>query len=113
MKEENKMKKALLVLVAMVSLLGCHTPITNISEVQNKFQNWDVHIISDSIQKGDSTIYYFYGYYGESHRQAGWYCWEYTCDKTGLILKKKEYWIGSDLALKEFRESLKQGIFSQ
>ena len=107
----ENMKKTLLVLVAMVGLLiislGCAHPVKNISKVQKDFQNWDMHIFSDTVQKEDSTIYYFYAYYGEGYRNYGWYGWEYVCDKDGGILKTKEYWIGNDKAFEEFRKNLK------
>jgi len=100
------MKKIILVLLAMAILSGC-SRYTNISQIQDKVKKSDMYTITDSIQKGDTTTYYFYAYYGESFRQAGWYCWEYLCDKNGLILKKKEFWVGSDKAFEEFRKNLK------
>jgi hypothetical protein len=99
------MKSVILVLVAIMMLSGC--AYTNISEVQNKFEKGNMHAISNSIQKGDSTIHYYYVNYGEGFRSYGWYCWEYICDKTGHILKKREYWIGNDKAFDEFRNKLK------
>lgn len=95
----------MLVLLGMVILGGCS--YTHISEVQNKFEKGDMRAISESLQKRDSTIYYYYVYYGEGFHQYGWYCWEYTCDKRGYILKKREYWIGNDKAFEEFRKNLK------
>ena len=100
------MKKIIFVLVAIGMLGGCAT-YKNISQVDAKLQNSNVYTIRDSSQKGDTTTYHYYAYYGESFRQTGWYCWEYTCDKTGYILKKREYWIGSDKTLEEFRKNLK------
>jgi len=101
------MKKTLLFLLAMVSLLMVVGCISNISQVQNKFQHYGMKSLSDVIEKGESTIYYFYVDYGEGFHSYGWYCWEYTCDKSGNILKKREFWIGKDKALEEFRSKLK------
>jgi hypothetical protein len=99
------MKKIMLVLLAMVVLGGC--AYSNISEVQNKFEKGNMHAISDSVVKSDSTIYYYYINYGEGIRSYGWYCWEYTCGNTGNILKKKEYWVENDKAPDEFRNKLR------
>jgi hypothetical protein len=51
--------------------------------------------------------------YGEGFRSHGWWCEQYTCDKDGKIVKKREYWIGKNQNFKEFKELLKQGILSQ
>jgi len=94
--------------VVLGLILGCsHIRATYISKVQRDFQDFGMNIISDSVQKEDLTIYYFYAYYGESFRYSGWYCWEYTCDKTGLVLKMKEYWIGNDKAFDEFKKRIR------
>ncbi len=105
------MKKIILVLLAMVILSGCST--TNISQVEAKLQKSQSYAIRDSLQKGDTTTYYYYAFYGGGggywggRSGNGWYCWEFTCDKNGNILKRREYWIGSDKGLEEFRKNLK------
>ena len=46
----------------MVILSGCST--TNISQVEAKLQKSDTYAIRDSLQKGDTTTYYYYAFYG-------------------------------------------------
>lgn len=102
--------KKLMVFLAMVSLLvvvgGCAA--TNISRVQEKLGP-----PGDVVQKGDFTVYFYYVYYGLGFRSYGWWCTQYNCDKDGKIIKKREYWIGDNTNLKDFKELLKQGILSQ
>jgi len=103
------MKKwtAFLAIVSLIVLIGGCGP-TNISRVQDK-----AGPPGDVVQKGNLTIYYYYTFYGEGFRSYGWWCREFTCDKDGTIIKKREYWIGNNQDFKAFKELLKQGITSQ
>jgi len=69
------MKQIMLVLLAMMVLSD------------NKLQGSHLSSIRDVSKRGETATYY-YAYYGESIRQAGWSCWEFTCDRNGNILKK-------------------------
>jgi hypothetical protein len=97
------MKKISLILLAMMILSGCAA--SNITKVQNKRGP-----ALDVLQKENVKIYYYYTNYGEGFRSWGWYGWQYTCDKDGNIIQKREYWIGNNELFKEFRGMIKQGI---
>ncbi len=96
------MKKALILCLLLVA---CAPSYKNISQVNERVDKWDTYTIRESVQNGDKTIYYFFTNESGSRGYSGWYCWEYTCDNTGNILSKKEYWIGSDLAFEDFRKT--------
>jgi hypothetical protein len=81
---------------------GCAA--SNITKVQNKQGP-----PGDVLQKENVKIYYYYKYYGEGWQHWGWYGWQFTCDKDGNIIQKREYWIGNNDLFKEFRGMIKQG----
>jgi len=81
---------------------------TNISKVED-----ELGPPRDVVQKGDLTVYYYYKNLGEGVHSYGWKCQEFTFDKDGKIVKKREYWLGNDLGYQDFRKSLQQGISSQ
>jgi hypothetical protein len=99
------MKKLIPLAMVLGLLVGC-AHITNISQAEKKMEGWGMVMTRESVQEGDNTTFYYFAYYGESFRYSGWYCWEFTCDSKGTILKKREYWVGNDKALEEFKKRI-------
>jgi len=97
------MKKILLLAMTLVMLAGCYS---NMTQVHKHFENYGTPYIEDEIQKGDQTIHYFFINYGLGLGHWGYYCYEYTSDKDGNILKKRDYWVGSPMNNTENEQSL-------
>jgi len=95
------MKKALILCLLLTACVS----YSNISQVNKKVDQWDTYTIKESVQNGDKTTYYFFSHSMSANRYEGWYCWESTCDNSGTILAKKEYWIGTDMALQDVRRT--------
>ncbi|MGA2518534.1 MAG: hypothetical protein ABSG44_18550 [Thermodesulfobacteriota bacterium] len=95
--------KKLIVLAMVLGLLSGCAHVSNIAQMEKKMAGWDMMVTHNSAPDGDNIKHYYFAYYGESFRYSGWYCWEFTCDKEGKILKTKEYWVGNNKALEEFK----------
>ncbi len=102
----NKMKNVLIILLAMalLVLVGCSN--SNMTQIHKHFEDYRKPVIEDEIQKGDQTIHYFFINYGLGLNRWGYYCFEYTCDKDGNVLKKKGYYVGSPTNNSENEQSL-------
>lgn len=111
----DEMKKLFLTVLALAVLVGCARTYL-ISDIHKRFdQNYVFTLDILSLEKED--IYYYYSIQWSAgrpfaHSESNWYCWEFTCDKTGKVISKREYWVGPDSALQMWREKQsKRGVY--